>query len=240
MNAQLKPRPTTLIETLRLAWKRIVPPKDTPLLVNDHCLREELPEVFTEIGNSWDPEKLQAKAEKSLVAQLVTLAISAVEKMQEIRLELEGYEYCDTQHYKNTQHAIELLSIFNRSFELNLETDQQSDRLEALNKLIRNLTAYRNQEFLSRELATADNEKEKVQRVINLIRDWVFTRKGKSFQIQEIYLDPNLSEHLPVNLETIVLLRKALIVLRCVAAPGSLVTYIPPVINRVNRDDFYS
>ncbi|PSJ16912.1 hypothetical protein C7H79_11150 [Nitrosomonas supralitoralis] len=204
-------------------------------------MREEIPEVFTDFGgNSWDSDKPKTKADKSPVEKFVAEAIAAVEQMQELRLELDGYEYCDTQHYKNTQHAIELLSIFNRSFELNLETDQQSDRLETLNKLVRNLTAYRNQEFLFRELATADNEKEKVQRVINLIRDWVFARKGKLFQIQEIYLDPNLSEHLPVNLETIVMLRKALLVLRCVAAPDSLVTYIPPMINRVNRDDFYS
>lgn len=135
----------------------------------------------------------------------------AIEDIQAEKLIEQGDEYYDTEHYRNSQFALDITELVNSSFDLCIEKSNKSFRLDRLNRLIENLTDYRNAEF-GKPLKTV---KDDVQKVINTIRDWVRSKNGATFRISEIYADPVLSAKLPAKLSMMMLIDEALMRMGC-------------------------
>jgi len=86
------------------------------------------------------------------------------------------------------------------------------------------------------------SERNELQRVLNILRNWVLDRNGEQFTMNDIYSDPALSSKLDVSIGTMILIDRALLILRCVIAskdksiPFQNLAYKPPNIRRVHRD----
>lgn len=84
-----------------------------------------------------------------------------------------------------------------------------------------------------------------LQLIINNIRDWVFSQI-ESFTINDIYNNPKISGNLAYTKENMLLIDQALATLHCTTdqscnnAPIWLLSYIPPKILRVSRDEIYT
>jgi len=59
------------------------------------------------------------------------------------------------------------------------------------------------------------SEKEELQRILNVLRNWVLDRNGEPFTMRDIYRDQLIGPKLSASIETMVLIDKALLMLRC-------------------------
>lgn len=87
------------------------------------------------------------------------------------------------------------------------------------------------------------SEKDELQRVLNVLRNWVLDRNGIPFTMNDIYADPSVSCHLSASIPTMILIDRALLALRCTIDRENQDTvsfqnlvYTPPKITRVDRD----
>jgi len=87
------------------------------------------------------------------------------------------------------------------------------------------------------------SEKAELQRVLNVLRNWVLDRNGIPFTMNDIYADPSVSCHLSASIPTMILIDRALLALRCTIDRENQGTvsfqnlvYTPPKIIRVDRD----
>lgn len=86
------------------------------------------------------------------------------------------------------------------------------------------------------------SEREELQRVINIMRNWVLERNGVQFTMNDIYSDPDVSSKLDDSIGTVIVIDKALITLGCARASGDepislkQALYKPPNIRRIDRD----
>jgi len=189
--------------------------------------------------------KTVAEHEQFGIANMVATMIEALEDIQVERIESEGNDYYETEHYRNTQHAIEVATMINSAFDLDFENDNKTARRDKLNQIIHNLTVYRVREFATQH-PHIHSPAPSLQEVLNIIRNWVFDRSGKSFSINDILNCPELSEKLHPDIKTMVVIDRALITLRCTinrevpGIPFSDMQYTPPAVRRINRDDLYS
>lgn len=84
------------------------------------------------------------------------------------------------------------------------------------------------------------SEKDELQRVLNALRNWVLDRNGVQFTINDLYADPAVSCHLSASIQTMVLIDRALMALRCTIEPKNrksvalqTLVYTPPKVRRV-------
>lgn len=87
------------------------------------------------------------------------------------------------------------------------------------------------------------SEKDELQRVLNALRNWVLDRNGIPFTMNDLYADPAVSCHLSVSIQTMILVDRALLALRCTidrenqdTVSFQSLVYTPPKIIRVDRD----
>lgn len=87
------------------------------------------------------------------------------------------------------------------------------------------------------------SEKDEMQRILNALRNWVLDRNGVPFTMNDLYADPAVSSRFSVSIQTMILIDRALLTLRCTIEPknrkpGSLqnMVYTPPKVIRVHRD----
>jgi len=87
------------------------------------------------------------------------------------------------------------------------------------------------------------SEKDELQRVLNALRNWVLDRNGIPFTMNDLYADPEVSCHLSASIQTMILIDRALLALRCTIDRENKGTvsfhnlvYTPPKITRIDRD----
>jgi hypothetical protein len=87
------------------------------------------------------------------------------------------------------------------------------------------------------------SEKDELQRVLNALRNWVLDRNGVPFTMNYLYADPAISPCFSVSIQTMILIDRALLALRCTIDRENQDTvsfqnlvYTPPKVIRVHRD----
>lgn len=87
------------------------------------------------------------------------------------------------------------------------------------------------------------SERAELQRVLNVLRNWVLDRNGEEFTMNDIYRDPSISSNLSASIGTMIIIDRALLSLRCVIVTkneGSIamqnLVYKPPNVRRIDRD----
>lgn len=84
-------------------------------------------------------------------------------------------------------------------------------------------------------------EKEQLQRVLDIIRDFVLSQT-KPFTIAHLYMNPFISEKLAVTKANLLMIDKALMTLNCSTVQNGFNTpfkellYVAPPVKRVHRD----
>lgn len=84
-------------------------------------------------------------------------------------------------------------------------------------------------------------EKEQLQQVINVIRDFVLSQT-QPFTIAHLYMNPFVSEKLAVTKANLLMIDKALLTLNCKTVqngndtPFKELMYVAPPVKRVHRD----
>lgn len=66
-----------------------------------------------------------------------------------------------------------------------------------------------------KKMTDIKNSEEELQQVPNVLRNWVLDRNGEPFTMNDIYRDPSLSSELSASIETMIVIDKALLALRC-------------------------
>lgn len=87
------------------------------------------------------------------------------------------------------------------------------------------------------------SEKDEMQRILDALRNWVLDRNGVPFTMNDLYADPVVSYHLSVSIQTMIMIDRALLALRCTidqknqgAVSFQNLVYTPPTIKRVDLD----
>lgn len=84
-------------------------------------------------------------------------------------------------------------------------------------------------------------EKERLQEVLNIIRDFVLSQT-QPFTIAHLYMNPFVSEKLAVTKANLLMIDKALLTLNCKTVqngndtPFKELMYVAPPVKRVHRD----